>query len=106
MSANENTTATSQVNHAGDSTTLIPRHSTGVGSDDWFGDPFIYEHFLVKVCGESRTLYELARGGGSTLRGVEPIGMGVWIDVDRTPESLRKALWDVIKEALKKKDVS
>ena len=51
MSANENTTATSQVNHAGDSTTLIPRHSTGVGSDCWFG-----RFFLLKSSEECRDL--------------------------------------------------
>ena len=37
MSANENTTATSQVNHAGDSTTQSTKQDTGVGSGDWFG---------------------------------------------------------------------
>ena len=51
MSANENTTATSQVNHAGDSIPQTPKHDTGVGSGVWLGHPVSLPFVVEGDCG-------------------------------------------------------
>ena len=43
----ENTTATSKVNHAGDSTTQSTKQDTGVGSGDWLGSGLSYGEYLT-----------------------------------------------------------
>ena len=47
----ENTTATSKVNHAGDSTKQHNKQDTGVGSGVWLGHPVSLPYVVEGDCG-------------------------------------------------------